>query len=46
MLHSSRAEVWYGDHVLLGEGVGDVEVVGEEVGDIGPDAQRVLYAVY
>ena len=42
MLHGTRHEVRDGDHVLLGERVGDVEVVGEVVGDVCSNIKRVL----
>ncbi len=45
MLHGSRDKVGNGDHVLLWQRIGDVEVVLEEVGDIGTDVERILESI-
>ena len=43
VLHSPGPEVGDGNHVLLGEGEGDLEVVLEELQDLGPDIPRLHF---
>ena len=42
VLHGPGREVRQGDHVLFGEGEGDVEILFEEPLHGGPDGLRVL----
>ena len=43
MLHGTTNEVRDCYHVLLGQRIGNVIVVSEEVRDVGPDIKRIFH---
>ena len=46
MFHSTRNKIWDGNHILFGQRVWQVKIVGEEVGNICADIQGVADSLF